>query len=84
MAEVAKQTTAQHLAWFCVKYRKRVPEHDQQEKARSKTTDVKLLVQQLGGNSLSNKKGMGDEALNTTSLSVLFLRQIKVQPEVGK
>jgi hypothetical protein len=62
------------------KYRERVPEHDQQEKTTSKTTNVKLLVQQSGGNSLSNKKGMGDEALNMTSLSVLFLKQNKVQP----
>jgi hypothetical protein len=62
-----------------------VPEHDQQKKkATSRTTNVKLLVLQPGGNSLSNKEGMGDEALNMTSLSVLFLRQITVQPEVGK
>jgi len=50
------------------KYRKQAPVRDQQQEATSEGKKKNILVLQPGGNSLSNKEGMGDEALNMTSL----------------
>ena len=53
------------MAWFGASIGNGCPSmtNQKKKKATSSTTDVKLLVLQPGGNSLCNKEGMGDEAL---------------------